>query len=120
MKAISSLTEADQAALEHLHRTGATHRQRQRAQAILLSANGFTIAQLTLIFGVHRNTVSEWLDNWLSQGLSGLKDAPKTGRTPKIDEAIKAHLHEMLENPSPNLKTLVLDDLKKKRKRHLG
>lgn len=61
-----------------------------------------------------RDTISGWLNTWQAHGLDGLSDAPKPGRTPKIDAVIKAHLHEMLENPSPNLKTLVLDDLKKK------
>lgn len=114
MKFISCLTDANKAALERLHRQGATHRQRQRAQAVLLSAEGFTLAQLTHICGVHRNTVSDWLDAWQECRLLGLQDAPKPGRTPKIDAVIRDYLHEMLENPSPNMKALALDELKKK------
>ena len=114
MKFISALTDAETAALERLHRGGASHRQRQRAQAVLLSARGFTLDQLAQVSGVHRNTVSGWLDAWRARGLGGLEDAPKPGCPPKVDAALKAHLREMLENPSPNLKALVLDDLKKK------
>jgi len=47
-------------------------------------------------------------------GLGGLADALKSGRTLKIDAAINSYLHEMLEDPSPNMKALVLDELKKK------
>ncbi len=114
MKFISCLTDADKAVLERLHREGATHRQRQRAQAMLLSAQGFTLVQLTYICGVHRNTVSGWLDAWQERGLSGLEDAPKTGCPPKIDVVIREYLHEMLENPSPNMKALALDEIKKR------
>ena len=114
MKFIAALSDADRVALEQVHRDGPTHRQRQRAQAVLLSARGYTLEHLADLFQTHRDTVSGWIDAWQERGLSGLQDAPKPGRTPKIDALIKAHLHEMLEDPSPNLKALVLDDLKKK------
>jgi len=52
--------------------------------------------------------------------LDGLADAPKSGRTPKINAAIKTYLHEMLQNPSPNMKALVLDELKKRHPHNLG
>lgn len=114
MKFISSLTDADRAALDKVYRTGAVHRERQRAQAILLSAKGFTLGQIALACDAHPETVSGWLDAWQERGLSGLQDAPKPGRTPKIDAVIREYLHEMLENPSPNMKALALDELKKK------
>lgn len=114
MKFIATLSDADRVALEQAHRDGAVHRQRQRAQAVLLSARGYTLEQLAALFQTHRDTVSGWLDAWQEQGLNGLADAPKAGRPPKIDAVIKTYLHEMLENPSPNMKALVLDELKKK------
>lgn len=115
MKFIDPLSDADRTALEQVHREGPAHRQRQRAQAVLLSSRGYTLEQLADLFQVRRDTVSGWLGAWQGRGLAGLQDAPKSGRTPKIDAAIKAHLREMLEDPSPNLKALVLDDLKKSR-----
>lgn len=113
MKFVSALSDADRAALEQVHREDATHRPRQRAQAVLLSARGYTLEQLADLFQTRRDTVSGWLDAWQERGLVGLRDAPKPGRTPTIDDAVRAHLREMLENPSPNLKALVLDGLKK-------
>ncbi len=112
MKFVSPLTEADRTALEKAHRGGTTHRQRQRAQAILFSAKGFTLEQIALACDVHRDTVSGWLDQWQAYGLRGLQDAPKTGRPPKVDALIKDYLHEMLTNPSPHMKALVLDELR--------
>ena len=113
MKFVPALTDADRAALEQVHRGGMGHRPRQRAQAVLLSARGYTLEQLADLFQTRRDTVSGWLDAWQERGPAGLQDAPKAGRTPKIDAVIKTYLHEMLENPSPNMKALVLDELKK-------
>ena len=64
MKFIPALTEADQIALEAVHHTAKTHRQRQRAHTVLLSAKGFTLEQLAHISSVDRDTVSGWLNLW--------------------------------------------------------
>lgn len=121
MKFISALTEADQRGLEDLHRDGKTHRQRQRAQAVLLSSKGFTLEQLADIFSVDRDTVSGWLDAWQQKGLSGLADAPKPGRRRKIDGSLEALLRDILiENPSPNMKATLEAEIKKNRNRFPG
>jgi len=114
MKFIAALSDTDRTALEQVYHDAPVHRQRQRAQAILLSARRYTLDQLADLFQTHRDTVSGWLDDWQEQGLAGLQDAPKSGRPQKLDAAAIADLHQRLENPSPNLKALVLDDLKKK------
>ena len=62
MKFIPALTEANQTALEAVYHQAKTHRQRQRAHAVLLSAKGFTLEQLADIFSVDRDTVSGWLN----------------------------------------------------------
>jgi len=96
MKYVSDLTEADRAALTQLHQAGRTHRQRQRAQAVLLSAQGFTLDQLAVICGADRDTVSGWLDAWRARGLGGLADAPKSGRRRKIGGSLEALLRDIL------------------------
>ncbi len=121
MKYVSALTEADQKALQELHHNGKSHRQRQRAHAVLLSAKGFPLEQLAEIFSVDRDTVSGWLDAWQENGLDGLADAPKPGRLRKIDGSLEAVLRDILiENPSPNMKALLQVELKKKTKKSLG
>lgn len=116
MKFITALTEADQGDLEELHRDGRTHRQRQRAQAVLLSAKGYTLEQLADIFSVDRDTVSAWLDAWQQKGLGGLADAPKPGRRRKIDGSLEALLRDILiESPSPNMKATLEAEIKKKK-----
>lgn len=121
MKFIPALAEADQIALEAMHHQAKTHRQRQRAHAVLLSAKGFTLEQLADIFSVDRDTVSGWLDAWQDKGLDGLTDAPKSGRFRKIDGSLEAVLRDILiENPSPNMKALLQAELKKKTNKSPG
>jgi transposase len=115
MKFVPALTETDKEALTHLHSDGPTHRQRQRAQAVLLSAKGYTLEQIADVLDAGRNTVSGWLDQWQAQGLDGLCDAPKPGRRHKIDAALEAELLDLLQNPTPDLKAVVQAHLKKKR-----
>ena len=124
MKFIAALTQADQTALENMHHQAKTHRQRQRAHAVLLSSKGFTLEHLADIFSVDRDTVSGWLDAWQQRGLDGLADAPKPGRRRKIDGYPEAVLRDILienpspniliENPSPNMKALLQDEIKKR------
>ena len=51
MKTAGTLSDSDRSALEVVHRQGATHRERQRAQAILLSSRGYGLDQLADILG---------------------------------------------------------------------
>ena len=135
MKFVSALTEADRAALEEVHHDAKAHRQRQRAHAVLLSSQGFTLEQLEAILRADRDTISGWLDAWQEKGLDGLADAPKSGRRRKIDGHLEAVLRDILienpspnmilienpspnmiliENPSPNMKALLQDEIKKR------
>jgi transposase len=115
MKHVPPLAEADQEALGALHREGKSHRQRQRAQAVLLSARGFTLDQLADILSADRDTVSARLDAWQGKGLAGLADAPKSGRRRRIDAGLEAVLrHTLIENPSPNRKAVLQAEVKKR------
>jgi transposase len=116
MKFVSALSEADTTALETLYRDGsASHRARQRAHAVLLSSRGYTLEQLADLLLADRDTISGWLDAWQTRGLNGLSDAPKTGRPRKINQELENALLDILQNPSPNLKALMMDELKKKK-----
>lgn len=41
------------------------------------------------IFGVGRDTISDWFNRWESEGFTGLVDLPKSGRPPIFSEAEK-------------------------------
>lgn len=102
MKFIESLSEVEVLTLREAQRCGPTPRMRQRALAVLLSAQGLCIARLVAVLGVDRDTVSVWLDAWEARGLRGLYDAPRAGRPPLLAEADRQWLGEQLRaQPRP-------------------
>jgi hypothetical protein len=54
--------------LQEMYINHPVFRCRQRAQAIMLSARGFTISQLWAILDVRRGAISEWIDRWELKG----------------------------------------------------
>lgn len=114
MKYISTLTAETQSKLEQLVKQGRTHRVRQRAHAIQLSARQYSIEALADIFSVHRNTVSEWIDAWEQDEFNSLEDAPRSGRPPKLTAAEEQILLEAVEN-NPQRISEALAELKKRR-----
>ena len=56
-----------------------------RCRAMMLSHKGYTINDLAYIFDVDRDTVTNWMDRYESQGIAGLKDQPRSGRPSKLD-----------------------------------
>lgn len=113
MKFVSPLTPVEQEKLEELIKSSPTHRVRQRAHAILLSARGYSIDSLADIFSTHRNTISEWIDAWTSESFQGLSDAPKPGRPPKLSAAEEEYLIETVQN-NPRRISEALAALKKR------
>lgn len=99
--------------LERLHREGNSHRERMRAHAVLLSAQGLSLEELARIFFVDRDTVSTWLARFESAGVGGLRDASKPGRPTKLPPLARQMLRESLSHPTPRLAPLLLERLKK-------
>ena len=72
-----------------MHKTDSRHRVRDRAHAIFLSSQGMKIEEIASIFSVDRDTISEWLNRWESQGVDGLYGRPHPGRPPSLDTVKK-------------------------------
>jgi len=113
-KSVPPLSNTDTAVLEQTYRQGKSHRERQRAQAVLLSSRGYSLDQLSDILSADRDSISRWLTAWQQQGVQGLADAPRSGRPRKIDAAVEEALRDILEQPSPNLKAATAAELQKK------
>jgi transposase len=76
--------------LQEIYKTDTRWRTRQRAQAILLSARGYSVDQLAALFEIDRDRISQWLDWWDEADYGGLSDDPRTGRPSGFaDEAPK-------------------------------
>lgn len=108
-----TLTPSQEAALRALHKNSPSHRERQRAQAVLLSARGYTLDQLAGIFECDRDTVSGWLEMWHQREMAALADAAKSGRPHKLSPQAQQQVLCAVASPSPNFKALVLDELKR-------
>ncbi len=81
-KFVKTLTEEDYNKLVENHQKSENFRVRNRAHAILLSFEKYPIDEIAVICGVHRNTISRWIERWNEFGLKGLRDVEKDGRPP--------------------------------------
>ena len=107
------LSESEREVLRGAHKSAATHRERQRSHAVLLSAKGYRLDQLSDIFEAARDTISRWLDAWQEHGIAGLSDAFKPGRPSKLRDTAQSVIVQVLQNPTPDLKPLLQERLKK-------
>ncbi|HPE62106.1 MAG TPA: helix-turn-helix domain-containing protein [Thiolinea sp.] len=87
MKFIAPLSEAEHTTLNEAYHAHPSFRVRQRAQALLLNARGYSMAQISEWLDVQHETVSRWLKHWEAEGRVGLLDAPRSGRPPLLSEA---------------------------------
>ncbi len=112
-----TLSEQERQVLRQAHKSAPSHRERQRAHALLLSDKGYRLDQLADIFEADRDTISRWLDDWTEHGtehgVDGLRDAPKPGRPAKLNDSACAIIAHALQTPTPNLKPLLQEQLKK-------
>ena len=56
-----------------------------RARIILLAADGVSSRQISMRVNVHESHIAMWRQRFLTQGLDGLKDAPRPGQPPIYD-----------------------------------
>lgn len=95
MKAIliPPLGKAQQSELDTLYRKTKDPRLRTRAQMVLLSAErGLKAVEIAGIVRESEDTVVRWLKRYQSEGVDGLKDAPRAGRQAKVTAAYRAAL----------------------------
>ena len=99
-KFIEILSEEDYTKLVENHQRSENFRLRNRSHAIVLSFEKYPIEEISKICGVHRNTVSRWIERWNEGGLKGLGDVAKNGRPPILTLKEQARTVEIaLLNP---------------------
>jgi transposase len=104
MKYVPSLTTETKQTLEEMLHNHPFARCRQRAQAILLSARGYTVPQITEILEVERKAICRWIDQWHTQGLLGLYDKPRPGRPPLLTAEDTTLLQELIDKEPRQMK----------------
>lgn len=86
---IHTLSAENKTELTALLKTSRLHRERQRAQAILWSYQGYDMDSILQLLKVDCDTLSRWFTQWETKDLAGLRDQPRRGRPSSISEAIK-------------------------------
>lgn len=75
------LTLEERAELERrLRAQTTTHRDRRRAEVVLLAADGVPGKQIAPMVGMSEQSVCKWRIQFRDRGLDGLVDAPRSGR----------------------------------------
>lgn len=85
------------ACVQRLFRTTDCPRTRLRAQMVLLSSDGYPVAEIAGITHQSDDTVRHWLRRFLDHGWHGLLEAPRSGRPAAITPAVEQFLHECLQ-----------------------
>src|ERR1035441_8963557 len=72
------------------HKTA--HRDRQRAQIVLLAARAWPTAVIARRLGITEDTARKWRGRFAGRGLPGLADLPRTGAPRRISELERAEV----------------------------
>ena len=81
---VKSLSDEELQTLKNMFKNHPSDVPRMRAQAVLLSSEGFNLKDITTIFSVCRQTTSTWLHSWEENGICGLMDDLRSGRPCKL------------------------------------
>lgn len=100
MRFVTPLTEEQRKNLSKLYSSHSRSGCRQRAQAILLSDQGYNLARIHEILNVNQYTVSLWINRFEANGVDGLKDLPRSGR-PVIYEQHEVEIFKKLLDKEP-------------------
>jgi transposase len=78
-------------------------RDRQRAEIILLSAQGLTQQRIAEQLGISRLCVNRWVGRFALRRLEGLSDRAGRGRKPWLEQAAVQQVLEQAVTPPPHL-----------------
>ncbi len=85
MKFITGLCPEQVKMLRRIHEQSRSLQVRQRAHALLLSFQGYSVKELSKILNRSRITIYRWFYAWERQGLVGIYDQKGRGRTQKLN-----------------------------------
>jgi len=97
------LTDVDRGTLESWVRaSSAEQRLVQRAEIILAADRGESTTAIAAAMGITPTTVSKWRRRFAREGLSGLMDAPRSGKPATYTVATERRILERLDEPPPS------------------
>lgn len=83
--------------LRHLTKTDPDPRVRHRAHALMLVAEGQTLAGTARLFHTSAYRIHVWQERFVREGRAGLLDRPRGGRPHALSDGDRAFLEEALE-----------------------
>ncbi len=95
MSYVRQPTDDEYRELKRMTRQG-IGRVSQRAQMVLLSAQGRTCPEIGRIFGLSDLTIRFWLRRFSADGPAGLYDEPRSGRPRKVTPEVVAHVNRTI------------------------
>jgi transposase len=96
------LAPADRAELERrMHSRLSGPRERIRAWAILLAADGLTNIEIERRSGLGREHVARWRRRYVEQGLRGLDELPRSGRPRTFGAEVRQALSRIAAGVPP-------------------
>jgi transposase len=90
------LTSWQRQRLQQLRDEPPTPRVGKRAVCLLLSADGVSNQLIAQATGLAPNSLSRIRRRWNERGMASLKDAPRSGRPPKVTPAYRRTLQQAL------------------------
>ena len=102
-----AISDGQREVLETLTRSpSAAHRVVQRAQVLLLAADGVSNSEISEVVGVSRPTVLDWRGQFEKDGLIGFGEvATGRGRTPSISDEKVAEIVDLTLHSKPEGET---------------
>jgi transposase len=96
-----TLPPAEAERLDALFRSTHDRKLRDRLQIVLMAHRGRARQDIATDLGVHRKTVSRWLNAYCAGGLDGLQPKPAKGRPGKIPQALAGEVRRwVIEGPA--------------------
>jgi transposase len=91
------LLETDRELLQHLIKKGSDWRERERAETILMLAEGHTVKETAEKQGLTREAIRERRRKWLKTGFASLPDKPRSGAPNKLRDEHRDQLRSWIE-----------------------
>ncbi|WP_427501511.1 helix-turn-helix domain-containing protein [Methylomonas sp. MED-D] len=101
------LNESEREQLQQIIKKGSDWRERERAQTILMLANGQTVIAIAEQQGVKPEAIRERRRKWWRNGLNSLPDQPRSGAPSKLTDAHRCRLKEWIDAEPLNCRALV-------------
>jgi transposase len=102
--AVIELNEEERETLQTLAKARSSKgHEAQRAQALLLAAEGVTNLQISGVVGLHYNAIGKTRARFVHERLGALQERPRSGRKPTIPAEVKGRILSEATQPPPGL-----------------